>query len=217
MYGIGDDFYDRMDHTKPVVRNDREPFIGAGKRRLAVLSLVQYQHKDHGPTVRATFVVLVSDNPEQPVGSTVGKLWFVTKQPDKGWKTSDADRFAEFIRRIKGAPDDYKVGRDIATLLRDRAKEQLMRGMVIDAFGKNVSKNAAKPYIDVEWFPVKQTPEEIRDMRAKLDSMERAAPAQTAPQQQPEQAPPQQQAAPAQPSILAQLPANKPDDSGFPW
>lgn len=207
---IREDVYARMNNTKTI--QDRDPFIGEGKHRLVVRHLAPFNHTTYGESVRCTFEVLSSTNPTHTPGSRVAKLWFLVKPAKFPSQPTDMDRFADFIRKIKGAPDGYQVGPDAAVLLRDRVNEQLARGMVIDALGINTSKNADKPWIDVRWTSVPQTRDQISAMRAQLDATENAPPVQ-APVSSAAPAPvsvPMTQAT----SLLAQLP---PKDPNSPW
>lgn len=196
-----EDVYDRLNRTKPV--ETRDPFIGLGPHRLMVLSIEPFMHQTHGPSARATFKVLQST--VHPVGSRVVKLWNLVKPSKFPTQANDGDRFADFVRKVKGAPDNYAVGPDCRALLQDRVADQLARGSVIDAMGANTAKPDKKPWTEVSWSPVPQTPDQIRQNRAQLDA--ESAPAPT-PQQM--QSPvPQTQLAPApapQGGFLAQIP-----------
>ena len=212
-YGISDDIYSRLNNTKPV--ENRDPFFAEGETVAMVLSLEPFNHQTHGPSARATFEVISSQ--VHPVGSRVCKMWFLVKPSKFASQATDADRFADFVRKIKGAPEGYQVGGDCAALLRDRVAEQLTRGMVIKGFGVNTSKNPAKPFVDVRWTSVPQTQDEIRARRAKIESAPVAVPAPQAPPMQ--YGPPAAQAAPApaqQGGFLAQLPPNTPGNTGTP-
>ncbi len=213
--------YGRLDYAKEV--NHRDPFIGEGRSKLVVHELVPFSHTTHGPSVRCTFEVVASEC--HPVGSRVCTLWFLVKPSKFPNQPNDSDRFADFVKRLKGSPVGHPVGRDCAALLRDRVAEQLARGMVIDVFGVNTSKNAAKPYIDTNWATVAQTPDEIRASRARLDAASPLAPVAAPAYAPPTYAPPtypqtQIQPAPYTPpagGILSGLPNGTGGGNGTPW
>ncbi len=173
-YGINDDYYSRMDNTKPI--NDRDPFIGEGLHKLQVISIEEYNHvneqdrrKSKGPTARATFVVV--ESPTHTPGTRVTKLWILTQPANFPNQPDDGARFADFLRKLKGAPAGTPMGQQCRTLLRDRVNDQLARGTTIMAYGRNVSKKADKPFVDVTWAHFEgQTPETIRAARAKIES-----------------------------------------------
>ena len=165
-YGHQEDVYGRLDRTKAV--NQRDPFIGEGPHELAVLSIEKFMHKEHGPSARATLLVLKSN--VHQVGSRVCKLWNLVKPSKFESQTTDADLFADFVRKLKGAPDGTMVGAQCRALLEDRVPEQLARGIRMVAFGVNTSKKADKPYVNVNWTNIPQSQEEIAAMRARIDA-----------------------------------------------
>lgn len=197
-----DDYYARMDNTKPV--DSRDPFIGEGPHRLAVLSIEEYQHKEKGPAAKVLFEVLKSG--AHALGSRVTKLYFLTRPSKFPNQINDGDRFADFVRKLKSAPVGHPIGQDCRALLRDRAAEHLARGMVIDAMGTNtggkvspVTGLKSKDWVEVYWTSVPQTREEISANRARIESTPGLlpAPVQTQPVVQPVQQP-----------LLAQLKTN---------
>lgn len=210
-----DDIMMRLRNTKPV--SDRDPFVEIGEHDLVLLTLEPFTHTTHGPSARANFEVLAS--PVHPVGSRVTKIWLLCKPAAFATQTNDADRFVDFMRKMKGAPDGYDMTGDIAAVLRDRVGEQLMRGMVIHARGAgNISKNERakalaehrepKPFVDVVWSPIAQSAADIAGRRAQLDAKANAAPPPAVQPQQPpaQQWGQQQQPAPMPPSQYAPQP-----------
>ena len=194
--GFQEDVYGRLDNTKEV--NTRAPFIAEGKSRLMVLNLEPFTHTTHGPSVRCTFEVIQAER--MAPGTRCCKLWNLTKPSKFVSQTNDADRFADFVKKLKGSPVGHPVGRDCAALLRDRVVEQLARGMVIEAYGVNTSKKSDKPYVDVNWTTMPQTADEIRARRQALDAQAQPAPAA--------------QVAPA-PAVYAAQPVAQPPQGGF--
>lgn len=179
--GYAEDHYGRMDNAKEI--GERDPFIDEGPHRLCVLSIIEYLHQQKGPTVRITFEVLASQ--KHAVGSRVCKLYFLTKPSKFASQTTDSDRFADFVKKLKGITNpQHPVGKDCRTLLKDRAAEQLARGMVIDAMGVNTSKNPQKPWVEVYWNTVEQTPETIGGHRRRVEGTPGLLPAAFAPAQQ---------------------------------
>ncbi len=166
--GYGEDHYDRLNRTKEI--GERDPFIGEGPHRLCVLSISEYPHKEKGPTVRITFEVLQSKVHAQ--GSRVTKLYFITKPAKWESQTNDGDRFADFVKKLKGVTDpNYPVGQDCRKLLKERVLDQLARGMIIDAMGVNTSKKLDKPFVEVYWTSVAQTNEQIAEQRRRVESV----------------------------------------------
>lgn len=234
--GAFDAALDRLESTKTV--NERDPFIGEGEHVLQLLSLEPFNHKTHGPSVRASFEVLESSPgptgaPMHLIGSRVTKLWFLTKPSKFETQTNDSDRFTDFIRQMAGAASGSNVAAQCRALIRDRVSDQLLRGMVIRARGVNTSKNAAKPWVEVYWTTVQQTPDQIKSRRATIEAKIAAAPVQQpapavqqlaafVPQQYAPQPPPpgygqpmhpqmpQQYAQPMQTQVLPQTPSNMP-------
>lgn len=170
--GYSQDPYDRFNNAKPI--NNRDPYIEEGTHTLAVISIEEIPARDErGIMERARFLVLESNT--MKVGSTVGSVWFIQKPPPKPGMVTDADRFADFCTRLKGAPVGYPIGADIRTLVRDRAAEQLARGQVIRAYGvkkfaKTVTEKNKDGFVVVNWTHVPQTPAEIASMRAQIEA-----------------------------------------------
>lgn len=160
------DTYDRLNNARQIT--NRDPYIEKGNHRLVVESLEEFPHET-GPAVRATFEVLASAS--HAIGSKVATVWFLMKPAPKQGMVTDADRFADFCSRLKGAPVGYPIGNDIRTLLKDRAKEQLARGMVIDVNGVDkTAKSTGKTYTQCFWSTVQQSPQDIAAMRQRLDT-----------------------------------------------
>lgn len=204
-YGNGyqEDHYSRLDNTKPI--NAKDPFISeGGPHQLAVISMEEFRHQTHGASVRVSFVV--ESSPVHTAGSRVTKLFFLQKPSKFPGQTTDSDRFADFVRVLKGAPVGTPMGKDCREILRDRAADNLPRGMRVTAFGINTSKNPAKPWVEPQWSPVQQTPEQIAQMRARIESTPGLI-VQYGPQAQQYQAAPPAAAAPAP---VAQAPAQVP-------
>jgi hypothetical protein len=198
-----EDHYARLDNTKPV--DAKDPFIGEGQHTLLVLNIEEYGHQEKGPTAKATFEVL--ESAVHPRGSRVCKMWFLTKPSKFPNQANDSDRFADFVRNLKGAPQGHPIGQDCRALLRDRAAEQLARGMVIRALGINTSKKADKPFVDVRWTNVQQAPEQIAQMRAQAEQSLAANPLRVYQGQRPQQVHAPYYPPPAQPQYAAPPPA----------
>ena len=160
------DPYDRLNNAKPI--SNRDPYIEEGQHTLAVISIEEFSG-ELGMAIRARFEVLES-NTMKP-GTTTGAVWFLQNPPPKPGMTTDSDRFADFCTRLKGAPAGHPIGADIRVLVRDRAAEQLARGMVIRAYGvKKIAKTTGKAFTVVNWTNVEQTPAQIAQMRAQIEA-----------------------------------------------
>lgn len=220
------DFYDRYDNTRPV-GGVRDPFIASGPHELAVISITESgpdprsPSAKKGPKVTITFEVLQSQA-HRP-GSRVVKFYYVTEPSRFPGGTTDADRFADFIKKLKNIKDpNHRIGQDIRTLLRDRAAEQLARGMRIRAQGSE--PKGAKGFVEVYWEAIDQTPQEIAQHRQRIESTPGlvpgggAAPAQQGYGQQGGYQPPQGYAAPQQApqGYAPQAPPTPPQPQGAP-
>ena len=160
------DTYDRLNNTREV-GGARFPFIEDGTHKLALCSLEEFQHQSDGPSARALFEVLASTNAaKHPVGSFAVKIWKLVKPPKFKDSLSDAELFADFCLKLKGAPRGYAIGNDIRVLMRERAAEQLARGTVIECTGV---MNKKGKWVNVYWTSVLQTPEQIAQMRQRLE------------------------------------------------
>lgn len=168
-YGGGADSQYATLTAQTVNNQSRDPYIGEGQHVLAVISIEEFFSQNAGPCVRASFEVLESKF--HPVGSTVGAMWAMLKPAPKPGMTRDQDRFVDFMTRLKGAPVGYPIGQDIHTLLKVRPQDQLARGTVIRALGvKKVGKESKKEYVLVSWDHVEQTPQQIAQLRQKIDA-----------------------------------------------
>ena len=161
-----DDVYGRLNNTKEITGGARFPFLeDSGKYALATLE--EFQHSADGPSARALFEVLESRTGKHPVGSFVVKIWKICKPPFKPGMETDADLFADFCRKLKGAPAGYPIGNDIRVLMKERANEQLARGTVIDAV---TFPNRKGTWINVRWATVQQSPADIAARRQQMEA-----------------------------------------------
>jgi len=164
--GMFEDALRRLDNTRPV--DIKDPFIGVGDNLLLVLEISPFNHTNHGPSAKALFEVIQSQT-HQP-GTRVVKIWNLVRAPKWPSQPSDADRFADFVRKLSGAPENQQVGQFCAALLRDQVQSQLARGMMIRGYGVDVTKDPKKPYVDVRWESVVQTQEQIKEHRARIEA-----------------------------------------------
>lgn len=161
-YG-GGDVYDRLNNTKPV-GGARFPFIEDGRHKLALVTLEEFTHSSDGPSARALWLVLES-NKHAP-GSYVVKIYKLVRPPKFPNGKTDADEFADLCRKLKGAPEGYPIGPDIRVLMKERVREQLARGTVIECTG---IPNKNRTWTNLYWNAVQQTPADIAAMRAKIE------------------------------------------------
>lgn len=179
-YG-NDDVYGRLNNTRDV-GGARFPFIEDGRHKLAVVTLEEFQHSSDGPSARGLFLVLESN--KHNVGSYVVKIWKLVKPAKFPNQATDADKFADFCRKLKNAPSGYPIGNDIRVLMRDRAREQLARGMVIECTGV---PNKKGNWVETYWNAVQQTPQDIAAMRQRIEQQGVPSTSDAAPQQMPVQ------------------------------
>lgn len=163
-YG-GDDVYGRLNNTREI-GGARFPFLeDTGK--YALCTLEEFQHSTDGPCARALLEVLETRTGKHAPGSYVVKIWKLVKPPKFQGQASDADQFADFCRKLKGAPVGYPIGNDIRVLMKERPNDQLARGTVIDAVAVPNKKGT---WINVYWNNVQQGPQDIAQMRHRLES-----------------------------------------------
>lgn len=192
-YGQQNDVYDRMNNTKPI-GGAKFPFVDKGRHKLLLLTLEEFMHSKDGPSARALFEVLESDFHQG--GSYVVKIWKLVKPPKFDSQPSDADKFADFARKLKNAAPDFPIGQSIRVLMKERPAEQLARGTVIEANGV---PNKTGTWTEIYWNAVQQSPEQITAMRQRAEA--KGIPSTTdKPAQQPQQgyAPPHYAAQPPQ-------------------
>lgn len=163
-YGQADDVYGRLNHTREI-GGARFPFL-EGSGTYALCTLEEFQHSSDGPSARALFEVLTSKDGKHAVGSYVVKIWKLVKPPFKPGMETDADRFADFCRKLKGAPAGHPIGNDIRVLMKERMNEQLARGTVIEGVAVPNQKGT---WINIYWNNVAQTPQDIAQMRQRLE------------------------------------------------
>jgi hypothetical protein len=164
MYGNGnDDVYNRLNNTREI-GGARFPFIEDGRHKLALCTLEEFQHSSDGPCARALFEVLESN--KHAVGTYVVKIWKLVKPPKFNTQPSDADKFADFCRKLKGAPVGHPIGNDIRVLMKERPRDQLARGTVIEANGV---PNKKGNWVEIYWNAVPQAPTDIATMRQRLE------------------------------------------------
>lgn len=165
-YGQPQDEYDRMNNARDVGQA-RFPFINDGQHKLVLATLEEFQHRTDGKCARALLKVLESrgPNPHQ-VGSFVVKIWKLNKPAKYDSQPSDSDLFADFCRKLKGAPVGHPIGNDIRILMRERPQDQLARGTIIDCTGV---MNRKGNYVNIFWTSVPQDAASIAQMRARLE------------------------------------------------
>jgi hypothetical protein len=164
-YGNADDVYGRLNHTKDV-GGARFPFIeGSGK--YALCTLEEFPHASDGPSARALLKVIECKDGKHAPGTFVVKIWKLVKPSKFPNSPTDADMFADFCRKLKGAPAGYPIGNDIRVLMKERPNDQLARGTVIEAVAVPNKKGT---WINVYWNAVPQSPQDIAAMRQRLEA-----------------------------------------------
>lgn len=173
-YGQQEDVYGRLNNTKEL-GGARFPFL-EGSGRYALCTLEEFTTYQDGPAIRAMFEVLDSKDGKHPVGSYVMKIWKICKPAMFPGGLTNADEFADFCRKLKGAPQGYPIGNDIRVLVKERVHDQLARGTVIDAVAvlkpakpKRDGSGMTKPWTAIYFNAVQQTPAEIAARRAQLE------------------------------------------------
>lgn len=183
----------RLDNTKQI--NEKDPFIDVGDHVLMLVELVPFNHTTHGPSARASFEIVTTNNPKCMVGTRCTKLWNITRPSKFPNQPTDADKFADFVRNLIGGQPGEQVGPKCRALIRDRVQDQLGRGMLIHARGVNTSKTD-KPWVEVYWKFHAQSPDEIKARRVQIEAKIGTQPQYQQPAQQQQmyqQQPPQPQ------------------------
>lgn len=165
-YGQAQDVYDGMNNARDVGQA-RFPFINGGQHKLALATLEEFMHRTDGVCARALLKVLESKGPtpHQP-GSFVVKIWKLQKPSKFPGQATDSDQFADFCRKLKGAPVGHPIGNDIRVLMKERPQDQLARGTIIDCNGV---LNQKGNFVNIYWTGVPQDAASIAQMRARLE------------------------------------------------
>lgn len=181
-YGQQQDVYGRLDNSRDV-GGARFPYIAAGTHKLVLVTLEEFGDANN-PKVRALFKTLESRT-QQPGGFCV-KIWALVKPPRFQNGVTEADEFADFCRKLKGAPAGFPISNDIRVLMKERNAEQLARGTVIECTGVAGKPNAQnpnkEPYVRVYWNSLRQEPADIAAMRQRIE--QEGVPSTASPQQQ---------------------------------
>lgn len=159
-----DDVYGRLNNTRDVGA-PRFPFIEAGTHKLALCSLEEFQHASDGACARALFEVYSSN--KHQIGSYVVKIWKLVKPAKYQGQASDADMFADFCRKLKGAPAGHPIGNDIRVLMKERVAEQLARGTMIECVG---IPNKKGTWTNIYWNAIPQTQADIVASRQRVEA-----------------------------------------------
>ena len=188
--------------AKPV--EDRDPFIGEGKHKLALAEYFLFNSTKHGQAIGARFVVLESTNPKHTRGQVVFQGWYINRAAFFVGDQGEIDRAADFAAKLQGVTL-AESGDEIRKLL-DAQAVQPARGMVIECTGiaGTSKKDPTKSFTDRQWATIPQTPQDVAGMRQWLDSVapirqQHVAPAPAAAPQQPQYAQPPAQYPPAAP------------------
>ncbi len=161
--GQQEDVYGRLNNAREA-GGARFPFIEDGTHRLALASLEEFQHSTDGPSARALFEVLASS--KHAVGSHVVKIWKLVKPNKYKDSLTDGELFADFCRKMKGAPVGYPIGNDIRVLMKERVNDQLARGTIIECVGVPNKKGT---WVNIYWNTIQQSPEAIAAMRQRME------------------------------------------------
>lgn len=172
-YHLPEDIYYRIDNTKPVKSGMYDPYFDEGDHECDVIAIEPFAHPDHGPSVRATFLVIASNTLR--AGERRAQTWNLVKAPNFPGGETDADRFADFVRKLKGAPMSHPIGQDIRVVMKSRneggrLEDQVARGMRIKCVARNKAKAGKKPFVMPSWMTVEQTPQDIQTRRAAIEA-----------------------------------------------
>ncbi len=194
-----DQIFQGIANAKPISNFTQR--LGAGRHTVALLrySPKPSQRQGQGPIVEADFMVLESTNPAE-VGQKRGWAWFISSQGYAG--AYEQARAKDFIEAVKSSIDDTRPVADVGGDL--SAANQPGRGLVLTVDVVMQFNNDGSPKMNKKgqqmsnatWGARKQTFDDIKAVRAKLDEMEASAPA-PAPAPQPQASAFGQVAAPA--------------------
>lgn len=169
-----DDLLNRLNNTKPV--NNRDPFITAGTHDLIVSEVSVFKDQKWGDSVRVTFEVERSTNPNSQPGSSLCKLFNLFKPAKFETQSNDADEFVNFVCILQGIqPGEH--AQSMRALIKRHAdggalESQPVRGARIKAFGAEVGKvnERGQRYVKVSWQNVAQDQATVGRTRAELDA-----------------------------------------------
>lgn len=167
-YGGGgsDDVYERMNNAREQ-GGARFPFFEAGRHKCALVTLETFMHRTDGKSVRALFEILESTSPKHPPGSYAVKIFKIMVRPKYESSASDSEQLAHLCIALKDAPKGYPIGRDIRTLLEERPADQIARGSLVECTGV---ANQKGNWVNLYWSPIPQTPEQIVQMRQRIEA-----------------------------------------------
>lgn len=172
---------DQLDRAKE--HEDRAPFIKDGIHELAIKEYRSHTSTKNGEGVQVILMVIKSTNPAHKPGSVVCQGWYPNHPPrfvgDTG--QDDLNKIVDFMIKARGltgvGPDVLDKGKkSVRYALGDEGKAKaplrgiriIATGVTRDSKGKNPD-GTQKQWTDVTWTHVPgQTPEQIKDMRAKV-------------------------------------------------
>lgn len=187
----------RMGSAKSV--EERNPFIGDGRHKVAVERYFVFDSKQHGRSIGVELFVIESERPATPQeiaagapamvpgfapGTTLFKAWNINRGPKyPGDKCEDEQNEAlTFLARLVGGTDDD--ARKVAHATLDDAPDgpnqqrNALRGMVIVVEGRTQIRTKkdgtqSKPYMQLTWqhHVDAEDPAKIGSMRASLDQV----------------------------------------------
>jgi hypothetical protein len=157
------DVYERLNNAREIRGGVRFPYIEPGMHKLALVILEEFGNANE-PKVRAVFKTMESRT--QKAGEFCVKIWNLTKPPFKSGMITESEEFADFCRKLKGAPVGHPIGSDIRTLMTDRVRDQLARGTIIEVNGV---QNKKGNYVKLYWNHVPQDGATIAAMRQRLE------------------------------------------------
>lgn len=162
--GGGNDVYEAMNRAREQ-GGARFPFIAAGRHKLALVTLENFQHRKAGKATRAIFKVLESTS--HAPGTFVVRIFKIMEQPKYESSLSDAELLANMVIALKGAPKGFPIGQSLRTLLEERPAEQLARGTIVECNGVD---NDKKTWVNLYWTTIQQTQEDVVAMRKRLEA-----------------------------------------------
>lgn len=174
--GAYDDVLNRINGAKQA-NAGRDPFIKGGAHELLVCSIEVFEDRKWSTTVRGTFEILSSTNPQCQVGTTFAKLWNLKKPSKYDTQETDADNFVDFVCKAQNTQLGQHGAACTALIKTSREhpqgqlERQPARGVRIRCTGREVGKpnERGERYVAVSWASVEQNLEMIGKARAELD------------------------------------------------
>lgn len=137
-----------------------------GDAVVAVVNFYAFKTRDHGPALCMEGLV-VEANGNAPVGQMVSKAFYIARAKFPEYEQADAKALASAMLNTS---DPQFIATECEKLTSNPAG-QGARGVLVRATmtPRQDKKNPAKTFVDIAWVPVPAGPEQIQQVRARLE------------------------------------------------